>query len=157
MYGKFWHLLGHGLLCLYLLYVGIGVHDLVHWSGLYTVWLGAMQKVCHSGEGGGGPAKRWQSVTWGEGVKRKSDVTHRRIQSNQFSFLQFSIFKSPQSFLKINPFWPSKCLKSFLTSYSLADSVAFERSVISFYHRCFHTLVTTHRFPLGISFNTGSF
>ena len=67
----------------------------------------------------------------GRGVKRISDVTHPRIQSNQFSFLQYSIFKCPQIFLKINPFWPSKFLKSFLTSYSLADSVAFERSVIS--------------------------
>ena len=75
----------------------------------------------------------------GRGVKRISDVTHPRIQSNQFSFLQYSIFKCPQIFLKINPFWPSKFLKSFLTSYSLADSVAFERSVISFCHCCFCT------------------
>ena len=94
---------------------------------------------------------------WGEGVKRKSDVTHPRIQSNQFSFLQFSIFKSPQNFLKINPFWRSKFFKSFLTSHSLADRIAFERSVITFYHCCIHFLVTNHRFPLGISSNTGSF
>ena len=121
-------------------------------------YLGAIQKVCHSGEGGGGLGKKMTKCDMGgRGVKRISDVTHPRIQSNQFSFLQYSIFKCPQIFLKINPFWPSKFLKSFLTSYSLADSVAFERSVISFYHCCFHTLVTSHRFPLSISSNTGSF
>ena len=110
------------------------------------------------GGGGRGVGQKDDKV-WhgGRGVKRISDVTHPRIQSNQFSFLQYSIFKCPQIFLKINPFWPSKFLKSFLTSYSLADSVAFERSVISFYHCCFHTLVTSHRFPLGISSNKAVF
>ena len=98
-----------------------------------------MQKVCHSREGGGGSGKKMTKCDMGgRGVKRKSDVTHHKIQSNQFSFLQFSILKSLQSFLRINPFWPSKFLKSFLTRYLLVDSIAFERSVISFYY----TLVT---------------
>ena len=104
------------------------------------------------GEGGRGIGQKDDKV-WhgGRGVNRKSDVTHPKIHSNQFSFLQLSIFKSPQSFLKIDPFWPSKFLKRFLTTYSLANSVAFQRSAISSYHCCFHPLVTSHRFPIGIS------
>ena len=87
------------------------------------------------GEWGGGSGKKMTKCDMGgRGVNRKSDVTHPKIQSNQFSFLQFSIFKRPQSSLKIEPFWPSMYLKSFLTPYSVADSVMFERSVISFYH-----------------------
>ena len=38
--------------------------------------LGAIQKLRHSPRGGGGWAKRWLSVTRGEGVSQKSDVTH---------------------------------------------------------------------------------
>ena len=87
----------------------------------------------------------------GRGVNWKSDITHPKIQSNKFSFLQFSIFKRPQSSLKIEPFWPSMYLKSFLTPYLVADSVVFECSIISFHHCCFHTLITSHRFPFGIS------
>ena len=93
-----------------------------------------MQEECHSGEGGGGRAKRWQSVTWGEGVNRKSDVTHPKMESNQFPFLQFSIFKSLKSFSKIKTFWPSKFLRSFLKPPT----------------RCIGE-VTSHQFPLGIS------
>ena len=111
-----------------------------------------MQKVCHSGEGVGGSGKKMTKCDMGgRGVNRKSDVTHPKIQSNQFSFLQFSIFKRPQSSLKIEPFWPSMYLKSFLTPYLVADSVVFESSIISFHHCCFHTLITSHRFPFGIS------
>ena len=100
-------------------------------SSILELGLGAMQKVCHSGEGGGGEGKKMTKCDMGgEGVNRKSDITHPKIHSNQFSFLQVSIFKSPHIFLKIDPFWPSKFLKSFLTTSSLIDSDAFERSVI---------------------------
>ena len=111
-----------------------------------------MQKVCHSGEGVGGSGKKMTKCDMGgRGVNWKSDITHPKIQSNKFSFLQFSIFKRPQSSLKIEPFWPSMYLKSFLTPYLVADSVVFESSKISFHHCCFHTLITSHRFPFGIS------
>ena len=97
------------------------------------------------GGGGGGSGKKMTKCDMGgRGVKRKNDVTHHKIQSNQFSFLQFSILKSPQSFLIINPFWSSKFLKSSLTTYSLAHREAFQRSLL--YSSSNHKSPISHRY-----------